>query len=137
MLMTGVDRGELRAYLRETKRDPPTTHTPSNEKVILARVEAAAADGFTISYQENDLDVAAVSVAIKDYLGDVVAAISITGPLSRWNELHIRETLPAILENCAGLSRAMGSTGNAFETTPSWPAASPGMSLQETHGLRP
>ena len=59
---------------------------------------------------QGDLDDGAFSIAapVRDHSGEVVAAISVAGPISRMNEAREREHLKNVLEAAQAISARLG-----------------------------
>lgn len=108
VLMSGMDDREIIEYLQSIRKTPPTTHTLTDDREILQRIRLIREKGYTISLEENELAVAALSMPVRDYSDRCVAAVSVTGPISRWNLDTIHERLPRALEICADLSQRLG-----------------------------
>lgn len=83
-----------------------TSITESNKlKRALAEIRQA---GFTLSIGELDPDVFSMAAPVRDFTGDVVASLSITGPLSRLNAGERRRFRKLILDAADRLSAELG-----------------------------
>ncbi len=79
-LLLGVPAGERPALLTELPRF--TAHTLTDHDALAAELAAVAERGYAVEREELALGRACVAAPIRDHAGDVVAGISISGPLS-------------------------------------------------------
>jgi DNA-binding IclR family transcriptional regulator len=107
VLMCGIPRDELRAYLAGVTGPPPTPKTPTSPSAILALVDEVGRDGYAVAFDEDEVGVSALSVPIKSRTGSVIGAVSITGPAFRWSWAGIRRAIPTTTSAAAGMASAM------------------------------
>ena len=91
---------------------PPalTEHTitdPARLKAELARVRR---DDFAEAIEELEIGLAAIAAPVRGPGGQVVAALSITGPTVRMTPARIAEYKPILIEEADTLSRRLGNT---------------------------
>jgi DNA-binding IclR family transcriptional regulator len=113
VLMTALSSEALDAYLSSIDAAPMTDRTIFRPEDIRQRVNAARKSGYEIAIEETELGVAGVSLAIRNHDGETVAAVTVSGPLSRWNNARILELLPAMLSSARQISSRLGWDGNA------------------------
>ncbi|MCL2417755.1 MAG: IclR family transcriptional regulator [Conexibacteraceae bacterium] len=89
----------LTAYAPRTITDAGVLRTE------LARVRR---DGFASAVDELEIGLAAVAAPVRGASGEVVAALSITGPTVRMPPERIRELRPELVEEANKLSMALG-----------------------------
>jgi DNA-binding IclR family transcriptional regulator len=70
--------------------------------------------GYAVSYGEWIEDAAGVAAPILDQNGDVVAAVSISGPIQRFNEEKVVVYGEAVTRIAAEISERMGFRKNRF-----------------------
>ncbi len=99
--------GNLVAYASRTITDPVELDRK------LARI---ASDGYHLT--RNDLDEGAYSIAVPIYGpgGDVIAAISVAGPVARLDKSLQAEILNEVLSASQGISQALGVTPQARQS---------------------
>ena len=66
---------------------------PEHRSVLTEGIEAAARDGYAVSHGEREVGLSAVAVPIHGRQGDVMAALSYSGPTSRFPD----DRIPALL----------------------------------------
>ena len=75
---------------------------------MLAELEQVRQQGYAIDDEENELGGRCMACPIRDYTGDIVAGVSITGPVGRMTDEALQSYLPALSETAAAISNAMG-----------------------------
>lgn len=109
-LLTGLDRAQRRALIPELT--PFTIHTVADHDVLDDVVEGVERWGYSTEREELALGRSCVSAPIRDATGAVVAAISISGPLTAL-DLQTREPEIAqhAIEVADSISTALGYHG--------------------------
>jgi IclR family acetate operon transcriptional repressor len=114
---TPEERAEL---LGDGELERRTANTITDRAALSAELDAIAARGFSIDEIENEEGVRCVAAPVRDHLGDVVAAISVSAPAYRFSHEHVVELAPAVMAATAELSARLGYPGEG-------PAASSGL----------
>ena len=84
---------------------PRTVTTVERLDEELARVHEA---GYAVTVEEYELGLNAVAAPVHDRLGQVIAAVSVSGPSYRLDEPRIRQLVAPLLAGTAEISRRMG-----------------------------
>ncbi|MGH6912826.1 MAG: IclR family transcriptional regulator [Geminicoccales bacterium] len=93
------------------------TTTSITDRTKLARTLAEIRQaGFTLSIGELDPDVFSMAAPVRDFTGEVVAALTVTGPLSRLNAGERRRFRKLILDAAERLSVELGLVRAAAAT---------------------
>lgn len=92
----------------EAGLSPHTPHTITTRDALLADLKKVRQRGYALDAQENELGVCCIGTPIFDYSGQVVGAISISGPAERMTAARQREFGPAIRDTGLRLSKRMG-----------------------------
>jgi DNA-binding IclR family transcriptional regulator len=87
------------------KHAPATITDPARLRAELAVVRRT---GFATAVDELEPGLAAMAVPVRGARGDVVAALSITGPTLRMTPARIRELQPTLIDEARLLSRRLG-----------------------------
>ena len=106
----------LLAHLPEDERkrlaarelDSYTEHTVVDPGRLLAELTEVAARGHAACFEELELGLHAVAVPIRGHRGEVVAAMSASGPSYRLSRQRVEEIVPAMSAAAAGLSAQLG-----------------------------
>jgi IclR family transcriptional regulator, KDG regulon repressor len=87
-----------------------TPHSITTRDMLLAELKSIVARDYAIENEEAEIDVRGVSVSVKDYSKNVIAAIGITAPVSRLtNERLEKEGIIDLLrESGRALSTKLG-----------------------------
>jgi DNA-binding IclR family transcriptional regulator len=110
----------LLAYLPEKKRKElikrvKLTHvTPKTitcKKELDNELQKIRKQGFAKSFQERVPLAGSLAAPIKNYTGEVIAALSIGGPVMRFTPQRVREYLISLKETAHQISRELGYQG--------------------------
>ena len=107
----------LADYLRRLSLHAYTPHTITDAGELTAHLQTARTQGWALEMEELALGRACVAGPIRDQTGTVVAALSISGPLSvfRWNERR-DSLITALIELADRISIRLG-----YVTAPRYP----------------
>jgi IclR family acetate operon transcriptional repressor len=91
---------------------PPavTEHTITDPTRLTAELARIRRDDFAESINELEIGLAAIASPVRGAGGQVVAALSITGPTVRMTPERIDEIKPILIEEAGILSRRLGNT---------------------------
>jgi IclR family transcriptional regulator, acetate operon repressor len=78
------------------------------EAAARAELEAVRRDGFATSIDELEIGLSAMAAPVRGARGEVIAALSISGPTLRMNDERIRELQPILISEAGTLSRRLG-----------------------------
>jgi IclR family transcriptional regulator, acetate operon repressor len=84
---------------------PGTITDPAVLRVELERVRR---DGFAVAVDELETGLAAIAAPVRGVSGEVVAALSITGPTVRMTDAQIKDLCQALVEESDRLSARLG-----------------------------
>ncbi len=112
MLLAMLPAEELDALLdgRELARMTPNSITdPDALRAALAEI---AVLGVAVEQRESNPDVSCVAAPVRDRTGRVVAALSISVPVIRWDEARENELTTLAVHGATALSTRLGHRGN-------------------------
>jgi IclR family transcriptional regulator, acetate operon repressor len=98
--------GRARIPAHPAALTPQTITDPARLKTELARVRR---DGFAEAIDELELGLAAIAAPVRGAGGQVVAALSITGPTVRMTAERVAQLKPVLIEEAATLTRRLGN----------------------------
>jgi IclR family KDG regulon transcriptional repressor len=78
---------------------------PENLQDHLSRVRT---QGYAIDDEEHELGIRCVAVPVRNHLGEVIAAISVSGPSLRMTREKMDLIIPKIIETGEGISNSLG-----------------------------
>lgn len=85
-----------------------TEHTITSIADLELQLAAVEGDECIFSMGEFEAGLNAVAAPIRDHSGAVIAALSISGPVYRLDEVRMREIAPEVAASAAAISRRMG-----------------------------
>jgi DNA-binding IclR family transcriptional regulator len=78
-----------------------TPHTITDKQQLLEHLKQVAQQGYAIDNEELDEEVKCVATPVRDYTGQVVAGICISGPIQRMSDERIQNELIGPLKTAA------------------------------------
>ena len=85
-----------------------TPHTITSLEALDEQIEAAARDGFACSIEELEEGLNAIAAPVRDHTGQVIAALSVSGPVYRFTRQRLGEVAPDVIAAAAAISDRMG-----------------------------
>jgi len=82
--------------------------TITDPVVLRAELERVRASGFAVAVDELETGLAAIAAPVRGVSGEVVAALSITGPTVRMTAARIEDLSRELVEEADGLSARLG-----------------------------
>lgn len=107
-LLSGMNDAELREYAKRTGLPALTPSTLSNLEALLQDVALTRRQGYVVSMEDVTLGIAAIGAPLRDHSGRVVAAISLSGLVRRFEPARIAELSRIVRENAQRISRQLG-----------------------------
>ncbi len=90
---------------RLEKRTPKTVTDPRAIRQILTRIREG---GYAVTCAENHIDMGGVAAPIRDYSGDVIAAVGIAMPVYRMTDEVVNAAVQSARRAAESISAAMG-----------------------------
>ncbi len=117
MHCTGVGKALL-AYMTPEEQDKAlegglqgyTPHTITDMAALRERLRQIRREGVSLDEQEIEIGLCCLAAPIFDAKGAAVAAISISGPVTRLSQERIQELRPGLQRAVAEISRRLGHT---------------------------
>lgn len=81
--------------------------TEEDRNKLLPKLEEIIETGYSINEEELTDNVGALSVPVFGAKGKVIGAISVSGPIFRWNKETMRSHIPILLETARGISEKL------------------------------
>ncbi len=104
MLLSALPQHEIDAWLARQTLTALTPHTLTHRERLRVEIARARVQGYAIVDQELEPGLRTIAVPLKNYRGDVVAAINISAHASRIRtDQLVSEFLPALLHTQAQL----------------------------------
>ncbi|WP_067833186.1 IclR family transcriptional regulator [Actinomadura kijaniata] len=109
-ILAFLDDAEVDGYLRRHSLDAITSRTITDPDALRAELAATRERGHATSLGERETGAASIAAPVFDHDGHVIAALSLSGPDSRF-EPRMDEHVPLLLEASARVSAQLGHTG--------------------------
>jgi DNA-binding IclR family transcriptional regulator len=97
-----------RARLPEGPLAALTPSTITDPSLLLSQLAGVRKDGFAEAVDELETGLAAIAAPVRGAGGEVVAALSISGPTIRMTAARIAELKPVLIQEARELSRRLG-----------------------------
>ena len=111
ILLAYMDAESLNAYFRNTKLSPHTANTITNSENLKEHLQQIRAQGYAIDDSEFQTEVKSVAGPVMDESGNVVAGISIAGPVYRMDdEVLAKKIIPEVKKTARKISKRLGWT---------------------------
>ena len=101
-LMSGLDREEIEAYLA------PVPLSQLDKTRLIAAIEETRRDGYAIVGGEVASDTAAISAPVRNHVGEVVAAVSLSLPQERLTPGMQARCVKEVVKGAREISLALG-----------------------------
>jgi IclR family KDG regulon transcriptional repressor len=85
VLLAFQPEGESSRIMKQIKLKPFTANTISSKRKLMDELRKIRRKGYAFDFKESEQDVECIAAPIRNHLGDVVAALSISGPQRKIN----------------------------------------------------
>lgn len=85
-----------------------TPHTLADPGLLESALTAVVAQGYAIDHEEFEAGFSATAAPIRNHLGEVIAAVAVSGPTYRMGPGQIEAFIPALLETSQRVSAELG-----------------------------
>ncbi len=109
-LLNGGQEG-VEEYIRSHGLPPLTDHTITSREGLFRELDKIRRQGFAIDDEECEQGARCVAAGVRDYTGQVVAGISVSGPLHRMTAEHLQPIIRAVQQTAQQLSRLLAYGG--------------------------
>jgi len=85
-----------------------TSNTITNFMSLEKELSKIRKQGYAVSFQERAQYVSSVSAPIRDFNGEVIASLNLSGPLIRFTHEKVKEFIKMVLETAGTISQEIG-----------------------------
>lgn len=107
-LMSGLPDDEIEKRLKDYRFHKHTDNTIINKEALMKQIAEVRRKGWSIDDEEHEKGVRCIAAPIRDYRGNVIAALSITGSAAIVNEARDEEIARLVVETAENISRRLG-----------------------------
>ena len=104
---------EQSRIVREIKLAPLTPRTITSKQKLMEELKRIRKQGYALDRREIEEDVECVGAPIRNHIGEVIAALSISGPQRKIDTPMERQYVSQVMEAAALVSSKMGYRGEA------------------------
>ncbi|MEM6728062.1 MAG: HTH-type transcriptional regulator BhcR [Pseudomonadota bacterium] len=110
-LLAAMGEADRERYLAEAELVRFTDRTLTDVVDLRASLSEIAASGFAIDDEEKTEGMRCIACAVRDWSGEAVAGLSVSGPTSRVSRAQIPALSAAVMAAGSALSAALGHPG--------------------------
>lgn len=107
IFLAAMTEKEFEKYLDSTTLKQYTSNTLASRELLKAEIEKVRQQGYATDFQEHNRGISCVATSLKDFMGNVIAAISVTGP-SFEIEHQVDVLKTGILKTASSISARLG-----------------------------
>jgi DNA-binding IclR family transcriptional regulator len=108
VLLAFLPEAESSRVMKQTKLTPFTTNTVSSRAKLMEELKKVRRQGYAFDFRESEEGVECIAAPIRDHLGNVIAAISISGPQKKIGTPNEMQFVSQVVEGAALISSKMG-----------------------------
>jgi len=109
VLLSGLNEDEIMNIIDRFALKQYTRNTITDREKLIACIEKTRTSGYAIDNEEREEGVMCIAAPIFDYSGKVAAAISISGPATRFKE-NKKDYIKEVLDVSAKISKILTGT---------------------------
>jgi DNA-binding IclR family transcriptional regulator len=111
ILLAHLPAKERAAVLAMSEVQKLTPHTLTARTKLEKNLDEARERGYAVTLEEFEIGLHALAAPIRSRDGEVIAALSASGPAYRFTEERIHEVAPVLIRGAEEISRRMGHLG--------------------------
>jgi DNA-binding IclR family transcriptional regulator len=107
----------IKRFLRENTLTAFTRNTITDPQVFLTELASTRKRGYSLDRGENVIEMRCVGAPVFDHLGLVIAAVSVSGPVSWLRQDRILELGPEVIQAARAVSEHLGWSPQCLAAT--------------------
>ena len=107
-IMAHLSEEQVKEILEEKGMEKNTENTITEVDKFLNHLEKVKKQGYAVDNEEQEEDIRCIAGPIFNHQGNVVAAFSISAPITRMTESRINELAELVVEYSQKMSRSLG-----------------------------
>jgi len=109
VILASLRQDQLERFLASVELKPSTAHTITESPVLLREIAEIRRSGIAYDDGEFNLEVRCVAVPVKDFTGQIIGALGISGPIWRLSNQVMQSRAKTVQAASNRLSAAFGS----------------------------
>lgn len=112
IFLSDMNEHEIENYFREVPLKPYTPKSIRTHHALVEELERTRLRGFSIDDEEHEEKVFCIGVPVRDYTGHIIAAMSVSWPVFRFNQDSFQGIAKKIVDTAEALSKVLGYIPN-------------------------
>ena len=112
IFLSDMNEHEIENYFREVPLKPYTPKSIRTHHALVEELERTRVRGFSIDDEEHEEKVFCIGVPVRDYTGHIIAAMSVSWPVFRFNQDSFQGIAKKIVDTAEALSKVLGYIPN-------------------------
>lgn len=112
-LLAGLPKAASEALLRQQGMKKRTPKTITSVAKLLVDLERVREQGYGVDDEENSVGARCVAAPVLDGVGNVAAALGVSGTLTQMDEANLPKIIDALKETARRISRQLARSGAA------------------------
>ncbi len=108
IFLSAMNEQELEEYFRTNPLKPYTPKSIRTHHALVEELERTRKRGWAIDDEEHEENVFCIGAPVRDYTGNIIAAMSVSWPVFRFNQDSFQEIASRIIETTSELSKVLG-----------------------------
>ena len=108
ILLAYASQEYIESFLKNVELVCYTDSTITSKDVLREKLKKIRSDGYTISMGERDAMTAMVALPVYDYTGSVIAAITVSGPISFFTDDVVKKCIGCLKTAAQKISKKLG-----------------------------
>ena len=109
VILASLHQDQLERFLARVELKPSTAHTITESPVLLREIAEIRRSGIAYDDGEFNLEVRCVAVPVRDFTGQIIGALGISGPIWRLSNQVMQSRAKTVQAASNRLSAALGS----------------------------
>ncbi|WP_169947972.1 IclR family transcriptional regulator [Microbispora sp. H11081] len=111
ILLAHLDERQRERLLTASGLERYTPATVTDAAELRLQLGEAVRRGYAVTVEEYEIGLNAIAAPIRSHEGEVVAAVSASGPAYRFSEERMREIAPVLVAGAGDISHRLGHAG--------------------------
>jgi len=108
-LLAFLPEKEIDRFIKETKLEKLGPNTITDPEKLKEHLKKVRKNGYAISFEERVLGSISIAAPIRDHSGKVIASLSVSGPISRFNKKKISLYISFVKKATCRISSLIGN----------------------------
>jgi IclR family transcriptional regulator, KDG regulon repressor len=107
-ILAHLPENDILAILDRKGMPAHTDYTITEKEALLQELKQIRLRGYSLDLEENEYGITCIAAPVFDHLGNVVAAVSISGPTTRMTKDRLTQLGPVMIQTSQKLSARLG-----------------------------